>query len=136
MGQAALVRARRSGDQALELLTRRRLGALLWGEHAAIATALATGVLLMRSHGWGLGYPRWLALKIALVVFLVVPLEGMHAYVNHVWIRRGLEQTAAPPFSKDLARGIGIDDMLRTLAAPLLGLALPLLVWLSVARPF
>ena len=41
----------------------------------------------------------------------------------HVWIGRGLRETAAPPFSKDLARGIGMEDMLRALAIPLLGLA-------------
>jgi hypothetical protein len=29
-----------------------------------------------------------------------------------------------------------MDEMLRALAAPLLALALPLLVWLSVRRPF
>jgi hypothetical protein len=60
----------------------------------------------------------------------------MHAWVCHAWIRRGLRQTAEPPFSKDLARGIGMDDMVRSLAVPLLGLALPLMAWLAVARPF
>src|SRR5207247_586517 len=49
---------------------------------------------------------------------------------------RGLRQTAAPPFSKDLARGIGMDDMIRALAAPLLGIGVPLIVWLSVKHPF
>jgi hypothetical protein len=67
---------------------------------------------------------------------LVLPLEAMHAWVCHVWIDRGLRQTPAPPFSKDLARGIGMDDMIRALAAPLLGVAIPLIVWLSVSRPF
>ena len=60
----------------------------------------------------------------------------MHAWVCHVWIARGLRQTAAPPFSKDLARGIGMDDMIRALAAPLLGVAVPLIVWLSAKKPF
>ena len=64
-----------------------------------------------------------------------VPLETIHALVCHRWIARGLRQTEAPPFSKDLERGIGMDDMVRVLAIPLLGLGLPLIVWLSVAKP-
>jgi hypothetical protein len=60
----------------------------------------------------------------------------MHAWVNHGWIARGLRETAAPPFSRDLERGIGMDDMVRTLSALLLGAAVPFLVWLSVKEPF
>ena len=78
--------------------------------------------LLLQRH-WGLGHARWLAVKIGLILFLLVPLEAMHAWIAHVWIARGLRQTPRPPLSKDLVRGIGMDDMLRALAAPLLGLA-------------
>jgi hypothetical protein len=90
----------------------------------------------MAWRGWGLGQARWLGLKLGLVAFLLVPLEAMHAYICHGWIARGLRETDAPPFSKDLERGIGMDDMLRALAVPLLLLALPLLVWLSVKKPW
>jgi len=109
---------------------------LVTAEHALLAVALATGLALMVGRGWAPRHARWFGLKLGLVVFLLIPLEAMHAYVSHVWIGRGLRETAAPPFSKDLARGIGMEDMLRALAIPLLGLALPLLVWLSVFKPF
>lgn len=59
----------------------------------------------------------------------------MHAWICHGWIARGLRQTVAPPFSKDLARGIAMDEMLRALAVPLLAAALPLVFWLSLRRP-
>jgi hypothetical protein len=104
-------------------------------EHAAFVLALAAGFGLLEHRHWGLGTARWLAVKIGLTAFLLVPLEAMHAWVCHDWIARGLRQTPAPPFSKDLARGIGMDDMLRALAAPLLAAALPLIVWLSWRRP-
>jgi hypothetical protein len=90
----------------------------------------------MGALGMAVGRYRWLDLKLGLVVFLMVPLEAMHAWVNHGWIERGLRETAAPPFSRELERGIGMDDMVRTLSALLLGAALPFLVWLSVKEPF
>ena len=101
----------------------------------ALVLALASGVVLLQLLGWRLGQRRWLDLKLGLVGFLLVPLEAMHAWVNHVWIARGLRQTASPPFSRDLTRGIGMDDMVRTLSALLLGLAVPLMIWLSVKQP-
>jgi hypothetical protein len=112
------------------------VGPLLAVEHAGLALALLAGLALLEARGWGLGTARWLGLKLGLTLFLVVPLEAMHAWVCHVWIARGLRQTGAPPFSKDLERGIGMDDMIRALAVPLFGLGVPLIVWLSVWRPF
>jgi hypothetical protein len=90
----------------------------------------------MIARGWGVAHAGWLAVKVGLTLFLILPLEGMHAYVSHGWIARGLRRTPAPPFAQELARGIGIEEMLRALALPLLGIALPLMVWLSLARPF
>jgi hypothetical protein len=123
-------------DPAQALRARRAVQPLLALEHGALAVGLLAGWLLMAERGWGLGYARWLAVKVGLTVFLIVPLEGIHAYVCHVWIARGLRRTEAPPPSRELARGIGMDEMIRALAVPLLGLALPLLVWLSLAKPF
>lgn len=77
----------------------------------------------------------WLHLKLGLVAFLVAPLEGMHAYVCHAWIARGLRATAAPPFAKDLVRGLGMQEMIHALEVPLLGTGVPLLAWLSLAKP-
>ena len=133
--QVVLSLARRGGPEA-EIRARRRLRPALVGEHAALALAVLSGAALLRFHGWGLGHARWLALKLGLVAFLVVPLEAFHAYVCHVWLARGLRQTQAPPFSRDLDRAVGMDDMVRAIAVPLLGLGLPLVLWLSMAKPF
>jgi hypothetical protein len=119
-----------------EIALRRRLAPWLALEHLVLVLALVSGLALMIGRGYRFGYPRWLGLKLGLVVFLIVPLEAMHAYVCHVWIARGLRQTAAPPFSRDLSRGIGIDEMIRTLALVLLSIALPLILWLCVKKPF
>lgn len=136
VGQVVLLRARAGGGPGRELSARRGLQPLLAAEHAALALALAAGLALLELRGWGSGRARWLGLKLGITLFLVVPLEAMHAWVCHVWIARGLRQTPAPPFSKDLARAAGMDGMIRAIAVPLLGVGVPLLVWLSVRKPF
>ena len=127
-------RAGRARGEAGELAARRHGQWLLVLEHVSLAVLLLSGLVLMQLLGVRAGV-RWLALKLGIVAFLVAPLEAMHAYIAHVWIARGLRQTAAPPFSRDLTRGISVQRMILALALPLLGLAVPLLVWLSLARP-
>ena len=135
LAQARILSARRRGEEA-ELAARRSSARLIEAEHAFLLVALATGLALMLGRGWAPRHARWFGLKLGLVVFLLIPLEAMHGYISHSWIARGLRETAAPPFSKDLARGIGMEDMLRALAIPLLGIGVPLVVWLSLVKPF
>jgi len=97
---------------------------------------LVAGLVLMDAHGWRLGYPRWLSAKLGLVAFLFVPLEAFRVYISLFWLGPGLRGTPAPPFSKDLARALSMEEMLGALALPLLVLALPIVLWLSWARPF
>jgi hypothetical protein len=135
-GQLEAHRAHAAGDPERELLARRRLQPRLVAEHVAFLLLLLTGALLMREHGWSITRARWLTLKLGLVLFLVVPFEAMHAFIAHGWIAKGLHQTERAPLAKDLARGIGVEEMLRTLAIPLLGLGLPLILWLTLKQPF
>ena len=134
--QAALLRARRRGGLPGEAALRARLGPAYAVEHAALAALLASGFLLMSRLGWGPGHPRWLGVKLGLVVFLVVPLEAMHAWVNHVLVPRALGEAARGASTRQLERWVGMDDMVRALALLLLGVALPFIAWLSVARPW
>lgn len=128
-------RARALGETPAALRALRRLRGPVLLRHAALALSLLTGLVLLRSLSPAASRAAWLDLKLGLVAFLLLPLEGMHAYVCHVWIARGLRATVSPPFAQDLARGLGMEEMIRALEVPLLGAGVPLLVWLSVARP-
>jgi hypothetical protein len=97
---------------------------------------LVTGFIAMQQRGWGLGHVRWLALKIGLSVLLLIPLETFHAYVCHVWLPRARRAAAGASAERQIERGVGMEEMLRAIAIPLLGLAIPLLFWLSLKRPF
>jgi hypothetical protein len=119
---------RRTGTDGIA----RRLFAV---EHGALLLAIVTGFFLMSLHGWRLSHPRWLGLKVGLVVFLLVPLEGFHAFVCHAWLPQA-RRWGGVMGERRVERGIGMEEMIRTLAIPLLGMAVPLLVWLSFKRPF
>lgn len=104
-------------------------------EHASLALAILSGFALMSVHGWRLAHPRWLAVKVGLVVFLLVPLEGFHAFVCHVWMPAARRERGALQ-ARRLERGVGMEEMIRTLGIPLLGAALTIILWLSFRKPF
>jgi len=135
-GHAEAARFRAGGERGRELAARRRLQTIFAVKGAALALALVSGFLLLEASVPGVGRARWLLLKLGLVMFLILPLEAMHAFIVHVWIARGLAETQAPPFSRMLERGLGVEEMIRTLEVPLFGIGLPLLLWLSFRRPF
>jgi hypothetical protein len=97
-------------------------------EHGAFAVGLLTGGLLAHELAWGMGHARWFALKLGLVAFLLVPLEGMHAYVSHVLMGRGTGRL--------VERGFAMEEMIRALEVALMVPALGLITWLSLAHPF
>lgn len=130
-----LLRASRRATPEAALTARREALGPATAQSLLFAAVLATGLALMLAHGWGTGHARWLGLKLGLVAFLLLPMEGMHAYIWQGWIRPGLAPSPLPSQVRDLERGAGMDDMLRALSVPLLALAVPLLVWLSLTRP-
>jgi hypothetical protein len=134
-GQVAAASGRR-GPADREARLRRRLAGVIAAEHLALTVLLLSGLALAAGRGWTFGHPRWFGVKLGLVLFLLVPIEGMHAYVAHFWIARGIARTRGGDLHKDLSRGLGMEEMLRTLSIPLLGVAVPLIVWLSLSRPF
>ena len=98
--------------------------------------AFASGFLLMHSLGWSLTHARWLGTKVGLAFFLLVPLEGMHAFIHLKWLRPGLAASRPGALAKDFVRGLGVEEMLRTLELVLFTPAVPLLAWLSWRKPF
>lgn len=130
-----LRRAMALGETVACLDALRRARPWLVLRHAALCLCFLAGMLLLLGLNVATARAAWLHLKIGLVAFLLLPLEGMHAWVCHVWIAGGLRATSAPPFAKDLVRGLGMEEMIRALEVPLLGIGVPLLAWLSLAKP-
>jgi hypothetical protein len=130
-----LLRGRRR-DPSEYLLTLRSAPALLHLRLVGLGAAVVSGLLAMDRLGWSPAWPRWFGVKLGLVLFLIIPLEAFQAWVGLAWLQPGLEETGAPPFSRRLERALSMQDMLWALSALLLGVAVPGLFWLSLARPF
>jgi hypothetical protein len=134
-GQWSAWRARRAGPDR-EIQIRSRLNPVVWIEHGALAVVLLTGGWLMVAHGIWPGRARWFDLKVGLVAFVILPLECMHAYVAHVWMAGGGRAPEGSAARQLFRRGLGVEEMLRTLGLPLLAAAVALVVWVSLTRPF
>lgn len=98
-------------------------------QHLAFAGVLLSGAVLYLQSSPALAHARVLHLKLGITAFLLVPLETFHAYVCAAWIGPGLREGAR---ARDLERGLGLDDMVRSLQIPLFGMAVPLVFWLSL----
>jgi hypothetical protein len=116
----------RTGDDRAR---RRTLLAVTRVQHVAFALLVLGGAVMLLRASPALAHERVLHLKLGLTAFLLVPLEAFHAYVCAAWIGPGLRDRGR---ARDLERGLGLDDMVRSLQIPLFGLAVPLLVWLSL----
>jgi hypothetical protein len=117
----------------LPLLRQRRF--ILVVEHLSFLVALTSGCLLMWRHGWGLGSRRWLALKVGLIVSLLIPIESFHAYICHVFLPAA-RRIVGPSGPVQVARGLSLESIIGTIGLTLFALAVPLIFWLSLGRPF
>jgi hypothetical protein len=126
LGQALWWTRPRTGDVEAR---RRTLLGVTRVQHAAFAIVLLSGGLLYLRASPALAHERLLHLKLGLSAFLLLPLQAFHAYVCAMWIGPGLR---AGGRARDLERGLGLDDMVRSLEVPLFGMAVPLLFWLSL----
>ena len=116
----------RTGDDRAR---RRTLLTVTRIQHVSFALLLLGGAAMLLQASPALAHARVLHLKLGLTAFLLLPLEAFHAYVCTAWIGPGLQDRGR---ARDLERGLGLDDMVRSLQIPLFGLAVPLLAWLSM----
>jgi hypothetical protein len=104
-----------------------RLVRLFALEHAFLLLALGLGGGLTLALGWGLGHARWFGAKLGLVLFLVLPMEGIHAYACFLLARAT---------GRLQERGFSVEEMIRTLEAVVLVPALVFMTWASLTHPF
>lgn len=132
--RVALLQSQRRPDDA-ELLRRRDWaleqfdrGVVL--EHTAFPLLLATGLLLYGCGGWGLSAP-WLALKLAIVAGIFVPMEIVDVWLSHL----GGNLHSLRGNESALARSRRWHLLFWRITTPIVMLFVPLVVYLAVVKP-
>jgi hypothetical protein len=110
---------------------------MLWLEHVGFFALLASGIALLAMYGFGALEATWLQVKLAIVIFVILPIEIPDLWYSH----RGLPQIFASrrpeaPYTSDEQRVL--DSYHRRfvpILLPILLIAVVIIMWLAVAKP-
>ncbi len=110
---------------------------ILWLEHLGFVAVLATGLVMLHMYGSGAMANHWIRLKLAVVVFVILPIEITDLWFSH----RALPgvfaaRRAEVPYEGGERRLLDIYHRRFTpVALPLLLTAIVVVMWLAVAKP-
>lgn len=110
---------------------------ILWLEHLGFATMLASGLVMIHMYGSGAMEIHWLRLKLAVVVFVVLPIEIADLWFSHRALP-GIFTLRRPevPYESGEQRLLDLYHRRFTpVALPLLLAAIVVVMWLAVAKP-
>jgi hypothetical protein len=107
---------------------------LLWVEHIAFVTLLASGASLAWLHGW-FGQP-WLNAKLLLVLAVVLPMELLDIWLGHVRLPRLFHHRhpSRPYSAKESALLALYHGRLTRIALWVMPLAVTGIIWLAVGK--
>ncbi len=123
--------AKRRRDWAMELFDR---GVVL--EHTAFPVIILTGLLLFIVGGWwnvGLSW-SWLVVKLAVVVFVFVPMEVIDYWLSHFGgNKRRIRQSGD---LEKYERFMGHHWLFLRVTTPIVLTTIPTVIYLAVVKPF
>ena len=93
---------------------------------------LITGLLMYMGSGWSLDF-GWLVIKLAIVVFVFIPLEIADYWIAHVWGPRVSRARGEDPESWNSMRASHWKFLRRT--APIIRYTVPIVVFMAVVKP-
>ncbi len=121
-------RARR--DFAMEQFDR---GVVL--EHIAFPIIVITGPLLFITGNWRVTEePSWLLVKLAIVIFIFLPLEGFDYWLSHFGGNKPRIRKSGD--MEKYQRYMGYHWLFLRIATPLIGIFVPLTIFLAIVKPF
>ncbi len=99
-------------------------------EHVAFPVALVTGLTMFFVGGWDLDRP-WLKYKLAIILFIFVPMEIIDIWLSHFGGKK--EQFHGDP---DRYEGlVRFHWKFFSVVTPLVGIFIPTLIFLAVVKP-
>jgi uncharacterized membrane protein len=101
-------------------------------EHVAFPLVLLTGGLLFASVSWSLS-AGWLALKLAIVLGLFVPMEILDTWLSHFHVPRAMRNKESQP--ERFKRALRRQDTFLKYSSWLVLLLVPSVLFLALVKP-
>jgi hypothetical protein len=108
-----------------------------WVEHFALLLLLGSGVLMLYAYGLSALDWAWLRWKLALVVCVIVPIEIVDIWFGHVRLPRWFSGRAPGDGEKRQQDAYhAYEHRFVPVSLPIMLLAVVVVMWLAIARPF
>ncbi|MEJ2382399.1 MAG: DUF2269 family protein [Gammaproteobacteria bacterium] len=108
-----------------------------WVEHLGLLMLLGSGVLLVIVYGHPALEWTWLRLKLALVLCVIVPIEVVDIWFGHVRLPRWFSRRESTVVRKEPYDAYeAYERKFVPVSLPILLVAIVLVLWLAVAKPF
>ncbi len=101
-------------------------------EHVSFLVLLPSGWYLMTSMGYKLAM-GWLAAKVAIVVFVLIPLEVFDIWLSHWQVPRTHLRRVENPDA--YARAVRLHNIFLVVGMAVVGICIPAILWLVVFKP-
>ena len=101
-------------------------------EHIAFPIVLVTGATMFVLGGWTLA-SHWLAVKLAIVVFIFIPMELLDIWISHVLGPRISRRRKTAPNEWDEGRALHLKFL--QWMSPTVRITVPAVLLLAVAKP-
>lgn len=107
-----------------------------WVEHFGLLLILGSGVLLALMYGNTLLALKWFQLKIALVLFVLLPLEVIDIWFGHIRLPDQLSSQKRDTKVKTKSNALELyERRFVPIALPILLLTVIIIMWLAIAKP-
>jgi uncharacterized membrane protein len=107
-------------------------GAVL--EHIAFPIILITGPLLYWLGGWTMASSGWLALKLAIVTFIFIPMEIIDYWLAHFGGNKAMLRKKG--LMQKYEKAMQQHWLFLRVSTPLIIITMPLVIFLAVVKPF
>ena len=107
-----------------------------WVEHLGLFLLLGSGVLLLTMYGYSALDWRWLQVKIALILLILVPIEVVDIWFGHVRLPGLFSSTSRDTSVKSKMNGLELyERRFVPITLPILLVTVVGIMWLAIARP-
>jgi hypothetical protein len=107
-----------------------------WIEHFGLLLLLVSGVFLVVIRDFSMFDASWFQLKIALILFVLLPIEAVDIWFGHVRLPRVFSLPDQEPYNQPQVDSLKLyEQRFAPIALPILLATVAIVMWLAIAKP-